>query len=117
MYFDADVVPGQPFWISRPTAPGGREVNPAAFSIPTFATPADSRQGMLGRNSRRAFNSVQTDLSLSREFAIYEQLKLTFRIDGFKILNHANVGLPLNSLTATGFWPAWWHSCPDLGNR
>ncbi len=103
MYFRADVVPGQPFWISTPGAPDGRALNTAAFSIPTFATPADSRQGTLGRNALRAFGAVQTDLSLRREFSLHERLRLMMRMDAFNIFNHPNFGYPLNNLTATGF--------------
>jgi hypothetical protein len=103
MYFRPDVVPGQTFWTSDPAAPGGREINPAAFSIPTFNTPDDSRQGTLGRNALRAFGAVQFDVSVRREFNIRERLRLMLRMDAFNILNHPDFGYPQNNLSVTGF--------------
>jgi len=103
MYFRADVVSGAPQWISNPVAPGGRDLNPAAFSIPVFGTPADSRQGTLGRNALRAFDSVQQDLSLRREFVLHEQIRIMFRMDAFNIFNHPNFGYPQSNLSVNGF--------------
>ena len=102
-YFRADVVPGQSVWVANPSAPGHRMVNVNAFSIPTFNTPAESRQGTERRDSIRAFGAVQTDISLRREFAIYEALHLTLRMDAFNVLNHPIFGYPQNDLSVAGF--------------
>ncbi|MCU1298805.1 MAG: Cna protein B-type domain, TonB-dependent Receptor Plug Domain protein, partial [Acidobacteriaceae bacterium] len=116
MYFRADAVPGQPFWISDPAAPGGRILNPAAFSIPTFAAPADSRQGTLGRNAIRAFPSLQMDIALRREFALDEKIRLTFRMDAFNIFNHPNFGYPQNNWTVNGFGQPYATLAQTLGS-
>jgi hypothetical protein len=80
-----DLVPGQPLWISDPTAPGGKSLNPNAFSVPST-----SRQGTEGRNDIPGFGLTQVDLSLERTFPIRERLKLQFRADAFNVLNHPN---------------------------
>jgi hypothetical protein len=51
-FFNArpDLVPGAPLYIFDPTLPGGRRINPAAFTVPV-----EVRQGNLGRNALRGF--------------------------------------------------------------
>jgi Carboxypeptidase regulatory-like domain/TonB dependent receptor len=97
-----DIVSGQSLFVSDPTAPGRRAVNPSAFSIPNFATPGDTRQGTLGRNSLRAFGANQVDLSMRKEFPLTERFHLLFRADAFNVLNHPNFGYPASNLRAPG---------------
>lgn len=85
-----DFVPGDPIWISSRTAPGGRTLNPAAFSVPS--TP---RQGTEGRNDIPGFGLTQVDLSLGRKFPLTERIGLQFRADAFNLLNHPNFANPL----------------------
>ncbi len=84
-----DRVPGAPVWISSSGAPGGKVLNPAAFSVPS--TP---RQGGEGRNDIPGFGLTQVDLSFGRGFAFTERLKLQFRADAFNVLNHPNFANP-----------------------
>ena len=88
-----DLVSGQPIWIQNPTAPGGRALNPLAFSIP--ATP---RQGTEGRNDIPGFGLTQVDLSLARKFSFSERLQLQFRADAFNVFNHPNFTNPQATL-------------------
>jgi carboxypeptidase family protein/TonB-dependent receptor-like protein len=76
------LLPGQ-------SCPGGRGLNPAAFSAPS--TP---RQGTEGRNDIPGFRLTQIDLSLGRKFAITEQVNLQFRTDTFNLFNHPNFTNP-----------------------
>ncbi len=85
-----DVVPGQPFWISTPGAPGGKVLNSAAFSAPQTL-----RQGNEGRNDIAGFGFAQVDLSMGRKFPITERINLQFRADAFNLLNHPNFTNPL----------------------
>jgi hypothetical protein len=78
--------------ISDPNVAGGREINPAAFTLPTGAV-----QGDLGRNALRGFGATQVDLTLRRQFKLHGRLALQARADFFNIFNHPNFGPPINS--------------------
>lgn len=84
-----DVVPGQPFWTSNSTAPGGKILNINAFSIPSTV-----RQGTESRNDIAGFGLTQIDLSTARKFNITDRVVLQFRADAFNILNHPNFTNP-----------------------
>jgi hypothetical protein len=68
--------------------PGGRQVNPAAFSITT--TPLGV--GTLPRNMLRAFPETQANIALERTFPIHERINLKFRAEAFNLANHPNFG-------------------------
>ncbi len=88
-----DVVPGVPlFWFDT-QLPGGKAINPAAFTHP----PVD-RQGTLGRNALRGFGAAQWDFAIRRQFALTERLNLQFRTEFFNVLNHPNFANPQNIL-------------------
>jgi len=97
-----NVVPGVPLYLHPPGAPGGRVLNAAAFSAPVPAT----AQGNLGRNALRGFGATQWDLTLRRQFRLYEHFSLQVRGDFFNILNHPNFGAPINYLTSPQFGEA-----------
>lgn len=102
-----DVVPGQPKYLTGSKYPGGKALNPAAFTDPpsvynsTIGGQAPTRQGDLGRNSLRALGLVQWDFSAHRDFPIREGIKLQFRAELFNMLNHPNFG-PFNSSFTSG---------------
>ena len=85
-----DVVAGQPYWVAHSSAPGGKFLNPGAFSVPTT-----TRQGNEGRNDITGFGLTQIDLSISRRFPLKERLNLQFRTDAFNLFNHPNFMNPL----------------------
>ena len=92
-----NVVPGQPFWIDKPTAPGGRVLNSTAFT-----SPANNLPGNEVRNSLRDFGAAQTDLAVRRRFNLTERVKLDFRAEYFNVFNH-----PMFSF-AQSFFPIAW---------
>jgi hypothetical protein len=95
----ANVVPGQPYWIADPTQPGGRALNPAAFSLPATGTMGD-----FPRNSLRSPYSInQTDLALRRRFNLTERLKLDLRAEYFNVFNHPMFGAPGLNQPETNF--------------
>jgi hypothetical protein len=81
-----NIVPGIPFFLNDPTKPGGRYINPNAFSVP----PLSQLQGNMGRNALRLFGAWQIDFSLHRDFPLSTTAKLQFRAEMFNILNHPN---------------------------
>ena len=97
-----DVVPGVPFYLNPPNAPGGKVINPAAFTTTVPAT----AQGNLGRNALRGFGATQWDLTLRRQFRLTERVSVQARGDFFNILNHPNFGSPINYLTSPQFGQA-----------
>ncbi len=93
-----NLVSGAPLWISNRDVAGGREIDAAAFTIPTGAV-----QGDLGRNALRGFGATEVDLTLRRQFRLGERLTLQARGDYFNILNHPNFGTPTNYLSSPLF--------------
>jgi len=95
---ELNIVPGEPIYLygSQCAAvyanglgcPGGRAINPAAFS-----PAAPNEVGDAPRNFARGFGAVQMDLAVRREFPIYEKLKLQFRAEAFNVFNHPNFGV------------------------
>ena len=96
-----DMIPGVPLLLADPNTPGGQRINPAALD---GLTPFNAkRQGTLGRNVLRGFDAGQWDLSVHRDFALRERMKLQFRADGYNLLNHANFDRPVSVLTDPNF--------------
>jgi len=92
------LVPGVPLWIANRNVAGGKEINSAAFTVPTGAV-----QGGLGRNALRGFGATQVDLALRRQFALRERVSLQARADIFNIFNHPNFGPPINYMSSPLF--------------
>ncbi len=93
-----NLVSGVPLWIANSNVAGGKEINRAAFKIPTGAV-----QGDLGRNALRGFGATEVDLTLRRQFKLRERLSLQARADLFNIFNHPNFGSPINYMSSPLF--------------
>jgi hypothetical protein len=63
-------------------------------------------QGNLGRNALNGFGASQVDLSLRRQFKLYERVSLQTRADFFNIFNHPNFGPPVNYMASPLFGQA-----------
>jgi hypothetical protein len=83
-----DIVPGQPLYPSAGQTTA-LWLNPYAFTLP-----ANGTWGNAGRNIVRAPGIWQMDTSLDKRFPIRERLALSFRVDVFNLLNHAQLGKP-----------------------
>jgi outer membrane receptor protein involved in Fe transport len=84
-------VPNVPFFLYGPQYPGGRSLNPAAFTAP----PPYPDPGFLGnvpRNFFRGFNLSQLDIGVHRQFHIHDNLVLQVRAEAFNVLNEPNFG-------------------------
>jgi hypothetical protein len=111
-----NTVPAQPIYISGTECtaaynnglgcPGGRAINPNAFSLPVGCTPSSCPPGTgagdAPRNFARGFGAWQVDLAVRREFPVYERLKLQFRAEAFNIVNHPNFGIINSNYCSVG---------------
>jgi hypothetical protein len=99
-----DVVQGKPFYLFGSQYPGGKALNPAAFTAPPLdPTTGQFLQGNLGRNALRGFGATQWDFAVHRNFQIHESLRLQFRTEIFNLLNHPNFGQLDGTLTDPHF--------------
>jgi Carboxypeptidase regulatory-like domain/TonB dependent receptor len=99
-FIQADIVPGQPYWIADPTQPSGKALNPAAFT-----SPAAGQTGDFPRNGLRSPYSIdQTDLALRRQFNLSERLKLDIRAEYFNVFNHPMFGIAGSSCNPAAVW-------------
>lgn len=80
-----NIVPGVNPYVKS----GVQFLNPAAFS-----TPAPGTFGNARRNDFTGPKLAQLDITLSKEFAFTESVRLKFTADGFNILNHPNFANP-----------------------
>jgi hypothetical protein len=97
-----DLKPGQ-------GCPGGRAINPQAF------TSVNSGLGDAPRNFARGFGVWQMDFAVRREFPIYENLKLQFRAEAFNVFNHPNFGSINGHLDQSAFGQATSTLASSLG--
>lgn len=66
--------------------PGGRAINPNAF------TAVNSGLGDTPRNFARGLGAWQMNVAVRREFPLHENLKLQYRAEAFNVFNHPNFG-------------------------
>jgi hypothetical protein len=100
-----DLVPGQAVYLRGLQYPGGKALNPAAFTDPPSdpKTGNPLRQGNVARNSFRGFGATQWDFAVHREFPIHDTIKLQFRSEMFNVVNHPNFGQPYGAWPLGGF--------------
>jgi hypothetical protein len=99
--FHPNLVPGVPVYLNEPGAPGRRRINPAVFEQ-AFAGTGDAAvpvEGNLGRNALRAFDAVEANVAVQRDFPIHERIGLLLRVEAFNVLNHPVFGAIYNDLT------------------
>jgi hypothetical protein len=102
VYFgNLNIVPNQPIYLYGSQYPGGRAINPAAFS-----SPGGNNAGDAPRNFARGFGEAQINVAARRQFPLHDQLKLQFRAETFNLLNHPNFGYVDPYLTDATFGEA-----------
>ena len=101
--FRPNWVYGQPLWMADGSAPGGRVLNPAAFSPINPPLGDVGIQGSLGRNVPTGFGMWQMDVAVKREFHLAERRGVELRLEAFNMLNHANFGDPVKFLDSPVF--------------
>ncbi len=96
----AEIVGGQSYWLPAPGQPGGRVLNPDAFT-----RPAAGMTGNFPRNGLRSpFSINQTDLALRRRFNLTERVTLDVRAEYFNVFNHPMFGSPASGDAPNTFW-------------
>lgn len=75
-------------YVYKAGIPGGRQIDPTIFTVTSSSTGV----GTAPRNFLRGFGELQANVTLQRDFSIYERLKLQFRAEAFNIANHPNFG-------------------------
>jgi hypothetical protein len=70
---------------------------------PATLRAAVGQDGSVARNSFRAGNVMELDMSVIKRFTISESKSLTFRMDIFNFIDRANYGIPVRFLEAPGF--------------
>ena len=93
--FRPDAVSGAELYLKDADAPGGRRINPAAFSVSPI-----TRQGTLGRNAVRGLGVWEADVALRRLFNLSEKVSLQFSAEVFNAFNHPNFNRPNHLLGA-----------------
>ncbi|AFL88302.1 hypothetical protein Terro_2016 [Terriglobus roseus DSM 18391] len=63
-----------------------------------YSLPAAFTFGNLHRNDLKGPGFANVNFSMSKDFAIFERLKLQLRAESFNLFNHANVGNPNSNL-------------------
>ena len=86
--------PVRPSWNPAFTGPVIRGGPDAYFNPLAFIQPLPGTYGNVGRNVLQGPGLAQTDLSLSRRFALSERLGLQFRAEFFNLFNRANLNTP-----------------------
>ncbi len=66
-------------------------IDVTAYSLPALYT-----FGNTHRNDLRGPGAINTNLSVFKDFAIFENLRLQFRAEAFNVFNHANLNNPGN---------------------
>jgi hypothetical protein len=84
---NVNLVPNQPTYLYGSQYPGGRSLNPSAFSFPTGTNP-----GNAPRNFTRGFGESQVNFATRREFPLSDSAHFQFRVEAFNIFNHPNFG-------------------------
>ncbi len=83
-----DTVADQVFWLPAPGQPGGKILNPDAFTLP-----AEGAMGDFPRNSLESpFGVTQTDLAIRRRVHLNERVTLEVRAEYFNLFNHPMFG-------------------------
>lgn len=86
-----------------PSFAGGSFNGAANFDPTAFGTPQANAFGALSRNSTIGPDMFTYNMSLFRNFAVRENIKLELRGEVYNLTNSSNYGNPVSSLTAPGF--------------
>lgn len=97
----------RPNLLRNPNLPGKRD--PAmSFDVSAFEMPQPFTFGNAGRNVVIGPGSNIFNLSLQKEGALTEKLRLRFRAEVFNLFNHPNFDVPNRIAFSPGFGRIYW---------
>jgi hypothetical protein len=73
------------------------------FPVSAFPIPTPGTDGNLGRNTFTGPGYAEVDMSIEKEFAITERIKLGIRGEAYNVLNHVNLNPPTVDLSSSTF--------------
>jgi hypothetical protein len=71
-----------------------RFLNPSSFTAPGFTAPGSDPYGNEQRNQLVGPGTVNTNLSLFKEFVLRRELHFQFRAESFNVFGNVNLGTP-----------------------
>lgn len=86
-----NLVPGVPIYSGTRVTSRATGGNRFYFNRAAFTAAAPGTFGNLPRNFLRQPNFYNVDLSISRNFNVYERLRAQLRLESFNVLNHPNL--------------------------
>jgi hypothetical protein len=107
-YSGVNFDPSKPVYLYGSQYPGGRALNGGANNKvnPAFTLPSGTTAGNAPRNFVRAFDAVQENLAVRRDFKLTEKVHTQFRAETFNLLNHPIFGYVDPTLTDAQFGQA-----------
>jgi hypothetical protein len=81
---------------------GKKSIN-SYFNGDAYKAQTEYLFGNVQRNSLYGPNQRHLDMAVSKDFKIYEAVKLQFRADAFNVTNTVNLGLPNSTLSDSNF--------------
>jgi hypothetical protein len=88
----------RPNWVSNPNV-GAPHTVAHWFNTSAFALNAPGTFGTSGRNTVRGPHYTDFDAAIARDFPIYRESIIQFRVEGFNIANHPNFYNPNGNFT------------------
>jgi hypothetical protein len=84
------------------TGAGGSNHN-SCLDLTAYAAPANGTFGNLHRNAIYGPGATNTNASLFKNFPIWEQVSMQFRLEAFDVFNHPNPGTPNTNIQSASF--------------
>lgn len=84
------------------TGDRGQPISLTTSNLAPLLAPV-GQDGRVGRNTFRAGNLLDLDLSFNKSFAFTDRYKVALRMDVFNFINRDNFGIPVRYLEAPGF--------------
>ena len=91
-------------------------LNPAGFSTPGFTLPTDNPYGNEQRDQIVGPGNVNTNLSLFKDFPIYERLRFQLRVEAFNVYGNVNLNNPRTNLSVFSTLPTTGLQITGAGN-